>query len=249
MALAYKWIDPPATLLMAYRKFANGFAVKPARPVELRDIRPRRREMLIRIEDWNFYRHHGFELAAIKNAYLINARIGRPMYGGSTLSMQTARTLFLLPAKSYFRKYLEAIVTVEIELILGKNRILELYYSYAEWGRGLFGIQAASRAYYGLPVEKISDDQYARLIALLSSPVRYTPQTLRNNRLLAWRYDYLVNRYIAPVKAAEEGKPEASLAAPAESAASAGQAGAASPSPNAAGPVPSASGQNTPASP
>jgi monofunctional biosynthetic peptidoglycan transglycosylase len=132
------------------------------------------------------------------------------MYGGSTLSMQTARTLFLVPFKSYFRKYLEAIVTVELELFLSKRRILELYYSYAEWGKGIFGIQAASYAYFGAPVTRISDENYIKLVSLLSSPLRYTPDTLARNSLLAWRYQFLVNRFLKP---AEEAAPAAGAAA------------------------------------
>lgn len=223
LVCVYAKVDPPVTVLMAYRKFENGHALRRPYPVKLKSIGRRRRDILIRIEDWTFYRHHGFELAAIKNAARINKQIGRPMYGGSTISMQTARTLFLVPFKSYFRKYLEAIVTVELELFLSKDRILELYYSNAEWGRGIFGVQAASYAYYGVPVTKISDEKYIRLVSLLSSPVRYTPDTFMKNNLLAWRYQYLMNRYLPPEpEKAPEQKAEA--ARPAEPAQAAGQA-------------------------
>lgn len=196
LIIIYSRVDPPVTVLMAYRKFSNGFPVKRPIPIDIGRMGKRRRDILIRVEDWTFYSHRGFELAAIKNAARINKRIGRPMYGGSTLSMQTARTLFLVPFKSYFRKYLEAIVTVELELFLSKDRILELYYSFAEWGRGIFGVQAASYAYYKAPVWNLSDEQYIRLVSLLSSPVRHTPQTLFKNSLLAWRYNFLMDTYL-----------------------------------------------------
>jgi monofunctional glycosyltransferase len=214
LVIVYSRVDPSVTVLMGYRKFASHFPVKKPVPVTAKQIGRYRRDILVRVEDWTFYTHHGFELAAIKNAARINKQIGRPMYGGSTLSMQTARTLFLVPFKSYFRKYLEAIVTVEIEAFLSKQRILELYYSYAEWGRGIFGIQAASLAYYGAPVSGISDEQYIRLVSLLSSPVRYTPTTLFKNRLLAWRYDFLMGRFLPATPDAKAAAAEATGAAP-----------------------------------
>jgi monofunctional biosynthetic peptidoglycan transglycosylase len=210
LVCVYAGTDPSCTVLMAYRKYQSGYALRRPIPVRYASIGKRRRDILIRVEDWTFMSHHGFELAAIKNAARINKEIGRPMYGGSTLSMQTARTLFLVPFKSYFRKYLEAIVTVELELFLSKQRILELYYSYAEWGKGIFGIQAASYAYFGAPVTRISDENYIKLVSLLSSPLRYTPETLTRNSLLAWRYQFLVNRFLKP---AEEAAPSAEAAA------------------------------------
>jgi monofunctional glycosyltransferase len=194
----YRWVDPPVTALMMARRFGDGFTVRPILPMRLDELGRRRRDMLIRIEDWNFYAHNGFDLAAIKGAWILNGRIGRPMYGGSTLSMQTARSLFLVPVKSYFRKYLEAIVTVELELILPKDRILELYLDTAEWGRGIFGIKAASRAHFGAPLSRITDDQYARLVAVLSSPVIHTPYDFGKSRILATRYANLTKRFLAP---------------------------------------------------
>jgi monofunctional biosynthetic peptidoglycan transglycosylase len=101
-----------------------------------------------------------------------------------------------VPAKNYFRKYLEAIVTVELEVILGKDRTVELYFSTAEWGKGVFGIQAASKLYYGTRVANISDENYIRLISLLATPIKYTPSTIYRNRLLMLRYEYLSGEYL-----------------------------------------------------
>jgi monofunctional biosynthetic peptidoglycan transglycosylase len=193
----YKFMDPQVTVLMIYRKYESHFTVRRPVPVDLqRDIGKRRTRMLVKLEDGNFYYHHGFDLAAIKYAAVLNKRIGRTVYGGSTLSMQTARTLFLVPAKNYFRKYLEAIVTVELEVILGKDRTVELYFSTAEWGKGVFGIQAASKLYYGTRVANISDENYIRLISLLATPIKYTPSTIYRNRLLMLRYEYLSGEYL-----------------------------------------------------
>jgi len=141
-------------------------------------------------------------MEAFRRAQQLNEKIGKPMYGGSTITMQVARTLFLVPTKSYLRKYLEVIAALELEAILSKDRILELYFSYAEWGKGIFGIERASRVYYGKGIASITADQAARLIALLSSPIKYTPSTLYRSTILRQRYSYLVARYVAPVPAA-----------------------------------------------
>lgn len=211
LILCYAKVDPPATTLMFYRARVNHYTVRHPRPLSYAQVGKRRAKMLMRVEDNNFFSHHGFEPAAIKYALKINKRLGRPQYGASTLSMQTARSLFLIPAKSYFRKYLEAMITVELELLLSKRRILELYFGYAEWGKGIFGLEAASRVYYGRGQSAISDEEYLRLVALLSSPIRHTPSNLTKHPLLRWRYNYLCGLYLAPTPSPQSAKegPEA----------------------------------------
>lgn len=191
----YKWITPIGSTLELVRKYKYHYKVRAPIPVHYKTIPLYVRSMLIAVEDYKFYTHHGFDLEGIKRAIEINTRIKRPLYGGSTLSMQLARTLFLTPAKSYLRKYLEAIITVELELILSKNRILELYFSLAEWGKGIFGIEQASLYYYKHKIRQCTRDEAARLIALLSSPILYTPYTIEKNKLLLQRYNFLYSRY------------------------------------------------------
>ncbi|MBN1243888.1 MAG: transglycosylase domain-containing protein [Spirochaetales bacterium] len=190
----YAFFDPPVTVLAAYRKL-QGWELAKIRPVSLAEVPRDLRRMVLAVEDYRFYEHFGIDPAAILNAMAINGRIGRPLYGGSTLTMQTARTLFLIPAKSYFRKYLEAIVTLELELILSKDRILELYFQWAEWGKGVFGVQAASYRWYGTAAARLPLDARRRLVALLSSPVVNTPNNLSRNRILASRYEFLLQRF------------------------------------------------------
>jgi monofunctional biosynthetic peptidoglycan transglycosylase len=190
----YRFVDPPVTTLAAYRALM-GWKIAPQRSVELAQVPRTVRRMVVAVEDYRFYEHFGVDVAAIFNAARINEEIGRPMYGGSTLTMQTARTLFLVPEKSYLRKYLELIVALELELLLPKDRILELYFQWAEWGKGVFGIQAASLRYYGAGIAKVSLGSQMRLVALLSSPIRYTPSTLESSRLLASRYRFLLSRF------------------------------------------------------
>jgi len=202
--LVYRVANPPGTVLMLYRRISSGWKIQKPIPLKLREIPLLVRRMLISVEDGKFYEHKGFDMEAIRRAQELNKKLGRPMYGGSTISMQVARTLFLVPEKSYLRKYLEAIATFELELILPKDRILELYFGYAEWGRGIFGIERASRVYYGTGVRNISADQAARLIALLSSPIKYNPDTLYRSLILRERYAYLVRKYVYPSEAVRE---------------------------------------------
>ncbi len=196
LVFSYKYIDPSATVLMAWRKWADGWLIRPPRPVPLKAVPYWMRSMLISVEDHRFYEHHGFDFAAIRQAYEIDKRLGEPLYGGSTLTMQVARTLFLVPAKSYLRKYLEVIVTVELEAILGKDRILQLYFGYAEWGKGLFGVDATARRWFGRGVRDLTREEGARLVAILSSPIKYRPNWFGRSLILQERYDFLVRRYL-----------------------------------------------------
>lgn len=193
----YRHVDPPATVLMAYRKWGYGWKLEPPRRIALHRVPTYIRSMLVSIEDGKFFEHHGLDFEAFANARAINKRIGKPLYGGSTLTMQVARTLFLVPEKSYLRKYLEIVAALELELFLPKDRILELYFDYAEWGRGLFGIDAAARHWYGAGVASITRDEAARLVALLSSPIRFRPDNLEKSAILRERYAYLEHRYVA----------------------------------------------------
>jgi monofunctional biosynthetic peptidoglycan transglycosylase len=201
LIVSYRHVDPSVTVLMAYRKWVDGWKIERPRILDLKQVPSWQRRMLVAVEDGNFYEHHGIDPEAVKRAYEINSRLKRPLYGGSTLSMQVARTLFLVPVKSYVRKYFEVIATLELELLLPKDRILELYFGYAEWGKGVFGIDAAARHYYGRGVNRITRDEGARLIALLSSPIKYNPDTLRKSAILRERYSFLSRGFVAPRKA------------------------------------------------
>ena len=203
LIIVYRRIDPPATVLMAYRKWFFGWKLEAPRPVTLRKVPRYIRQMLVSVEDGKFYEHHGLDFEAFQRAREMNRRLGKPLYGGSTLTMQVARTLFLVPEKSYLRKYLEALTALELEAFLPKERILELYFGYAEWGRGIFGIEAASRKWFGRGSAGLSRDQAARLLALLSSPIRYGPATLQKNGILRERFRYLSARYDRPLPEAE----------------------------------------------
>ncbi|MFA6508042.1 MAG: biosynthetic peptidoglycan transglycosylase [Treponemataceae bacterium] len=191
----FKSTNPATTTLMVYRAQVNKWKIAKPRFVPLAKIPKATRNMTVRVEDGNFFNHFGIDPAAIKHAYKLNKGFHAPLYGGSTITMQTARTIFLIPEKSYLRKYLEAIIALEMEVILGKNRILELYFNYAEWGRGIFGIEAASRFHYQEGVNALSSDQAIRLVTLLSSPIRFSPYSFGRNGILWSRYAYLNKRW------------------------------------------------------
>jgi monofunctional biosynthetic peptidoglycan transglycosylase len=193
--IAWTFARPPSTPLMAYRMAFQGHVLEPLLYVPLDRIPPTVRTMLVRLEDWTFYQHHGIDITAIKNAIRVNKAIGRTVYGGSTITQQLARSLYLTTHRNYARKYIEAIVALTLDAFLSKDRILELYFNYVEWGPGVFGIGAAARHHFGKDIRALTLDEYRRLLTILSSPVRYGVWSFGSNRLLAERYDYLVGRF------------------------------------------------------
>jgi monofunctional biosynthetic peptidoglycan transglycosylase len=193
--LLYRFVNPPVTGVMLYRAIGFGWENKKVDYLPIEKIPKTAKRMILKVEDGTFYQHHGVLLAAMKNAWSINKQIGRPVYGGSTITMQTARTVFLAPVKSYLRKYLEVIIALEMEVILGKDRIFEIYLNYAEWGKGIYGINSASLYHYGRGVWKISTDETIRLVTLLSSPVKYSPYTINKSGILRSRYEYLTGKF------------------------------------------------------
>lgn len=183
--------NPPKTILMLYR---DGFKSEKPSFIPLRNISPTFQLDLINLEDGQFRKHYGIDIDAIKTAREKNKKLGYSAFGASTITQQLARTLFLTPHKSYFRKYLELIITFELELILGKDRILELYINYAELGKGVYGFNDASLHYYNKAFANTSTDQKIRMMTILASPINYSPQTLHQNSTLARRYKF-VYRY------------------------------------------------------
>ncbi|MFK7948905.1 MAG: biosynthetic peptidoglycan transglycosylase [Saprospiraceae bacterium] len=180
--------NPSKTVLMLYR---DGFKKEKPSFVPLRNISSSFQDDLINLEDGNFREHYGIDIDAIKRAKAKNEEVGYTAQGGSTISQQLARTLFLTPHRTYFRKYLELIITFELELIVGKDRILELYINYAELGKGVYGFNDASLHYYNKPFVKTSTDQKIRMMTILASPINYSPQTLHQNKTLENRYKFI----------------------------------------------------------
>ncbi len=191
VAFLYIFVNPPFTTLQVYRFVFNGYSSKKHYNVPIRSISRDYQRLLIDTEDPNFYRHYGIDPEAILGAVRVNFRYGKKISGASTITQQLTRTLFLFPDKLYLRKYLETVAAITIDAVIPKKRILELYFNYAEWGRGVYGIQSASYYYYGLPLQQVSEDQVLRLITLLPSPIRYSPETFEKRQRLSKRYNNL----------------------------------------------------------
>ena len=208
-SLALLRVNPPVTALMVYRGITAGQKIQPVRFVPLRQIPRVARLMAIRLEDYRFYQHSGVDLGALREAWQINASIGRTAVGGSTIPMQLARNLFLTPRKTYFRKYMESLIALEMDFIMPKDRILELYLNYIEWGKGIFGIGAASSYYYKAGVGALGLDELRRLVTIITNPLRYNVQTFYKSAQMAQRYAFLESRFPDPLAEPAETGPVA----------------------------------------
>jgi monofunctional biosynthetic peptidoglycan transglycosylase len=128
---------------------------------------------VITAEDETFTEHDGFDWIGIQRALEKNQRRGRAVAGGSTISQQLAKNLFLTPSRSYLRKAQEAAITVMIEAVWSKRRILEVYLNVVEWGEGIFGCEAAAQRYFRVPASRLGPAEAARLAVMLPNPRRY----------------------------------------------------------------------------
>ena len=173
--VAMRWIDPPTTAFMLRDRI--GALLEEDRPFrhEWRDwdaISKNAAVAVIAAEDQQFPFHHGFDFRQIDKA-LEDRERGRRVRGASTVSQQVAKNLFLWPGQSWFRKGLEAGLTVLIEVAWPKRRILEVYLNVAEFGPGTWGVQAASRRYFGKDAVRLTPAEAALLAAVLPAPKRY----------------------------------------------------------------------------
>lgn len=163
-------------------------------------------------EDDKFYHHEGFDYEALEQAFEKNLKEGRFAAGASTISQQLTKNLFLSPEKSLTRKAKEAILTWRMEQALSKRRILELYVNVAEWGDGIFGVEAASRHYFHKSASQLTSMEAARLAAVLPNPIRFS--AVGNQRYVTFRanliHSIMVRRGIAVAGFREvmEGKDE-----------------------------------------
>ena len=128
---------------------------------------------IVAAEDMKFVDHEGFDWEGIQRAMEKNQKKGKAVAGGSTITQQLAKNLFLSGERSYIRKGEEALITLMLEAVLDKRRILELYLNVAEWGNGVFGAEAAARHYYGSSAASLGPEQAARLAAMLPRPQFY----------------------------------------------------------------------------
>ena len=160
--------------------------------VPLSRISPSLRHAVVAAEDSSFFTHEGFDWEGIKQAAKYNLEAGELKRGGSTITQQLAKNLYLSSERSLLRKAREALITRSLEQHLTKERILELYLNVAEWGKGVYGAEAAARHHFKKPARDLTADEAAWLAAILPSPRRYDPLrkttflTRRHNRILKW---------------------------------------------------------------
>ncbi len=194
-------VQPPVTSVMLQRTVARLFqGERPVWPrhetVGRSQISGNLRRAVLVSEDDRFYLHHGIDFVEIERA-LARKRAGGKLRGASTLTQQVAKNIFLWNGRSFVRKGLEAYVALWLDLLLPKERILDLYLNLAEWGPGVFGAEAAARVHFGKSAASLTRDQAARLAAILPSPRRWPPNgsiATRRAALILSRMQYAAPR-------------------------------------------------------
>lgn len=173
----WRWFDPDMTAFMNHRleqlREKNPEAKLRHTWVPYKRISIHLKRAVVAAEDDKFVDHEGFDWEGMQKAIEKNQRKGRVVAGGSTISQQLAKNLFLSASKTPWRKAQEAVITVWLELLWDKRRILEVYLNSVEWGQGIFGAEAAARRYYGVDAANLSAEQAARLAVMLPAPRRY----------------------------------------------------------------------------
>ncbi len=176
LVIIFKFVPVPFTPLMITRAIEQKLDGKEMACshdwVSMDEISPNLQKAVIASEDGTFMQHHGFDFTAMQKAFKYNSK-GKKIKGGSTISQQTAKNVFLWQGRSYIRKIFEAYFTVLIEFIWGKERILEVYLNSIEMGNGVYGAQAASNHWYKKDAKNLSVQQAAGIAAILPNPRKY----------------------------------------------------------------------------
>ena len=146
-------------------------------PISIKEISQNMLRAVIVAEDSRFYQHGGVDFEALKEAMQFNLSEKRMVYGASTISQQTIKNLFLSSSRNPLRKWHELLLTFDMEYNLSKRRILEHYLNLAEFGRGIYGVEAAAQYYWGIPATQLTTRQAIELAASLPSPVKHNPRT------------------------------------------------------------------------
>jgi len=174
----YRYINPPVTPLMLIRTGEQIIRAEKIRLkyqwVDLRDMSPFIAKSALAAEDQKFFEHNGFDFDAIYTAYKTN-QYSKRIKGGSTISQQTAKNVFLWPGRSWLRKGLEAYFTFLIEFMWSKERILEIYLNVIEMGKGVYGAEAASRFYFYKSCKKLTKYESASIVSVFPLPLKWNP--------------------------------------------------------------------------
>jgi len=191
--LILKFVGPPITITQLSSLF-QGNGMKRSH-VSLSKISSHAKLAVIAAEDQLFPDHNGFDIKSIKKALQYNKRKPGRIRGASTISQQVAKNVFLWQGRSWLRKGLEVYFTFMIELIWGKKRILEVYLNEAEMGKGIFGIEAASKKYFNKKASALSRTEAAMIASSLPNPQRYTvkPRSAYVSRKYPWVLRQMIN--------------------------------------------------------
>jgi monofunctional biosynthetic peptidoglycan transglycosylase len=176
--LAYRWIDPPVTLYMLSKRSEPAPKTQKTQEIQYKFVELEEMSMqlplaVIAAEDQLYLTHNGFDFKAIKKAFETNIN-SKKTVGGSTISQQVAKNVFLWHGRSYLRKGVEMYFTFLIEMLWGKERIMEVYLNIAEMGDHVFGVHAACQKFYNTTPEKIGRQQAALIAASLPNPIKYS---------------------------------------------------------------------------
>ena len=183
LVILFKFVPVPFTPLMIIRSIEQKLAGKEMTCshdwISIDEMSKNFPKAVLASEDGNFIKHNGFDFKAMQKAFKNNNR-GRKLKGGSTISQQTAKNVFLWQGRSYVRKGFEAYFTFLIELIWGKKRIMEVYLNSIEMGDGVYGVQAASQHWYGKNAADVTQIQAAGIAAILPNPRKYKASNSSN---------------------------------------------------------------------
>ncbi len=211
MVIIYRFVPVPFTLTMVGRSFEQLFSdqemVWEHDWVSLDEMSRHLPQAVVASEDNLFMKHHGFSFTAMKRALEQNKK-GKKVRGGSTISQQTAKNVFLWQGRNYVRKGLEAYFTVLIELVWGKERIMEVYLNSIEMGNGIYGAEAASQYWYGKAAKRLSSREAAGIAAILPDPRKF--KASHSSKYIEGRKSKIqrVMRQIGPVRFDKEKKKE-----------------------------------------
>lgn len=184
------WVNPPVTITQTVN-WLSGYGLK-RDYISYEEMGPNIKLAVIAAEDQLFPDHDGFDVKAIKKAMKYNETHKKKTRGASTISQQTAKNVFLWQHGGYFRKGLEVYFTFMIEMLWSKERILENYLNVAEMGKGIFGVQAAARAYFNKDAKNLTRQEAAMIAACLPNPKVYTVKPLC--KYVANRYDDILRQ-------------------------------------------------------
>ncbi|MBL0744490.1 monofunctional biosynthetic peptidoglycan transglycosylase [Chryseolinea lacunae] len=188
--IVLKWVDPPITVTQL-QSWVHRDGLR-RDYVNLDDMSPHAALAVIASEDQLFPDHNGFDIKSIKKAMELNKKKPNRLRGASTISQQVAKNVFLWQGRSWLRKGLEVYFTFMIEAVWGKRRILEMYLNVAEMGKGVFGIEAASRKFFNKSAKKLTRNEAAMIAASLPNPKKYTVKPV--SKYINKRYPWVIQQ-------------------------------------------------------